>query len=51
MYLDRPVVDEQPVQLRVCLAGSIGVVEDNGGNATADTTWAVRKLHPLNLSN
>jgi len=50
-YLDWAVVDEQTVQLREGLTGSIGMVEDDMGNATADTTWAVRQLNPLDLSN
>jgi len=49
--LDRPVVDEKSVQLGEGLAGSIGVVECDMGDAAADTARAIRQLDPLNLSD
>jgi len=39
--LDWPVVDKKAVQLSERLAGSIGVVERNVRDSTADTAWTV----------
>jgi hypothetical protein len=50
-YLDGSVIDEETVQLLEGLAGSIGVVEGDMSDATADTAWAVRQLDPLDLSD
>lgn len=50
-YLDRPVVDEKAVQLGERLAGSVGVVEGDVGNATAHTAGPIRQLNPLDLSD
>jgi len=41
LNLDWPVVDKKAVQLSESLAGSIGVVECDVGDSTADTAWAV----------
>jgi hypothetical protein len=50
-YLDWPTVDEETVQLGESLAGAIGMVEGDMGNATADTARAVGNLGSLDVSD
>ena len=52
-YLDlhRPVVDEDAVHNLESLAGTIGMMESDVGNASADATRSVRQLNLLHLTD
>jgi hypothetical protein len=50
-YLDGLVVDQKTVEGLEGLAGAIGVLEGDVGNATADTAGAVRDLDLLDLAD
>lgn len=50
-YLDRLVVNQKAIEACKGLGGAIGVVEGDMGDATADTTRAVRELNLLDLTD
>ncbi len=50
-YLDRAVIDEETIQVRERLAGAVGMREDDGGDATADTTRSIGQFDPLDMTN
>lgn len=50
-YLDRLVVDEQAVEGGESLASTVGMVERDVGDATADTTGSVGDLNLLDLAD
>lgn len=50
-YLDRAIVNEKTIESGESFAGSIGVVESDVGETTADTPGAVGDLDLLDLTN
>lgn len=50
-YLDRLVVDEQTVEGGESLASTVGMVERDVGDATADATGSVGDLNLLDLAD